>query len=137
MPLSACTRSSSVGSRHRPCYPPPRPQPCCSGRCSPQARSPCARSMDGRASPSRPQRSRLTSPPDRTTLPALEITLSQFPPHPRRHPSSNAKNGLGKPRMLTPDAALEIAKKEIDSYLVAESNKEAFSRVNTRIVDGL
>jgi Dehydratase family len=42
--------------------------------------------MDGRASPSRPQRSRLTSPPDPTTLPALEITLSQFPPHPRRHP---------------------------------------------------
>jgi hypothetical protein len=41
--------------------------------------------MDGRASPSRPQRSRLTSPPDPTTLPALEITLSQFPPHPRRH----------------------------------------------------
>ncbi len=50
---------------------------------------------------------------------------------------SNAKDGLGKPRMLTPDAALEIAKKEIDTYLVAESNKEAFGRVNTRIVDGL
>ena len=45
--------------------------------------------MDGRASPSRPQRSRLTSPPDPTTLPALEITLSQFPPHPRRHLPGN------------------------------------------------
>ena len=33
---------------------------------------------------------------------------------------SNARDGLGKPRMLTPDAALEIAKREIDSYLVAE-----------------
>ena len=37
-------RSSSAGSRLRPCCPAPKPPPCCSGRCSPQGRSPCARS---------------------------------------------------------------------------------------------
>ena len=33
------------------CCPAPKPPPCCSGRCSPQDRSPCARSTDGRPSP--------------------------------------------------------------------------------------
>ena len=50
-PSSGCTRSSSAGSRPRPCCRRPRPPPCCSGRCSPPARSPCARSTDGRRSP--------------------------------------------------------------------------------------
>ena len=51
---SDCTRSSSAGSRPRPSCPAPRPPPCCSGRCSPRGRSPCARSTDGRASPRSP-----------------------------------------------------------------------------------
>jgi putative transposase len=42
------TRSSNAGSRPRQCCPRPRPQPCCSGRCSPLGRSPCAKSTDGR-----------------------------------------------------------------------------------------
>ena len=62
---NACTRSSSGGSRRKPCCPAPKPPPCCSGRCWPQARSPCARSTAGKASPrSHPIRS-LTSPHDR------------------------------------------------------------------------
>ena len=48
---SDCTRSSSARSTLRPCRPAPKPPPGCSGRCSPQDRSPCARSTDGRPSP--------------------------------------------------------------------------------------
>jgi hypothetical protein len=55
---------TSAGSRPRPCCPAPRPRRCCSGPCSPRARSPCARSMAGRASVRRRQAARLTSPPD-------------------------------------------------------------------------
>jgi len=39
----------SDASRPRPCCPRPRPPRCCSGRCSLPDRSPCARSMAGRA----------------------------------------------------------------------------------------
>src|SRR5712691_11637402 len=45
MPLSDCTRSSSEGSRPRPCCHRPIPPPCCSGHCSLPDRSTCARSM--------------------------------------------------------------------------------------------
>ena len=38
------------GSRRKPGCPQRRPRPCCSGRCSPQPRSSCARSMVGRRS---------------------------------------------------------------------------------------
>ena len=62
---SDCTRSSSAGSRLRPCCPAPKPPPCCSGRCSPQDRSPCARSTDGRPSPRNQTIRSLTSPHDR------------------------------------------------------------------------
>ena len=40
---SGSMRSSSVASKRRPCCPRPRRPPCCSGLCSRQARSPCAR----------------------------------------------------------------------------------------------
>ena len=62
---SDCTKSSSAGSRLRPCCPAPKPPPCCSGRCSPQDRSPCARSTDGRPSPRSQTIRSLTSPHDR------------------------------------------------------------------------
>src|SRR3954452_23005025 len=111
-PSSACTRSSSAGSRRRPCCHRPRRRPCCSGRCWHPARSRCARATAGRPWPSPPRRSRLTSPPDPTTLPAPETTLSQFQPHPRRHrrrrgprrrpgrhrdPARDARGGRGEP----------------------------------------
>src|SRR4051794_28651398 len=98
-PSSACTRSSSAGSRRRPCCPRPRRRPCCSGRCWHPARSRCARSTAGRPWPSPPRRSRLTSPPDPTTLPAPETTLSQFQPHPRRHLILK-ESGVGIPNLL-------------------------------------
>ena len=61
---SDCTRSSSAGSRFRPCCPAPTPPPCCSGRCWPQDRSSCARSTDGTPWP-RNRIESLTSPHDR------------------------------------------------------------------------
>lgn len=60
-PSSDCTKSSSGGSRRRPCFALQRPLPCCSGRCSPQDRSPCARLMAGRRSTRSPAISHLTS----------------------------------------------------------------------------
>src|SRR6266567_1470779 len=64
MPLSDCTRSSSEGSRPRPCCRRPIPPPCCSGHCSLPDRSTCARSMAGKRSPPSQSISRLTSPHD-------------------------------------------------------------------------
>ena len=61
-PSSTCTRSSSAGSRPNACCPAPRPPPCCSGRCSPPVRSPCAGSTAGPPWSARPPI--LTSPPD-------------------------------------------------------------------------
>ena len=43
---SDCTRSSSAGSRLGPCYPAPKPPPCCSGRCSPSGQI-TMRKVDG------------------------------------------------------------------------------------------
>ena len=43
------TRSSSAGSKPRRCCRRPRLQRCCSGHCSPQVRSLCAKWTDGRA----------------------------------------------------------------------------------------
>src|SRR5205823_12500091 len=64
MPLSDCTRSSSEGSRPRPCCHRPIPPPCCSGHCSLPDRSTCARSMAGKRSPPSQAISQLTSPHD-------------------------------------------------------------------------
>jgi hypothetical protein len=55
-------RDSSDGSRRRPCCRRPIPRPCCSGRCSPPAKSACVRSMVGKRSPSSPSSSPLTWP---------------------------------------------------------------------------
>ena len=86
MPSSACTRSSSAGSRPRPCCRRPRPPPCCSGRCSHPGRSPCAKSTAGRASASRLPQCRLISSPDASILTEPETPPQQFPHHPRHHP---------------------------------------------------
>src|SRR6266567_3257331 len=64
MPLSDCTRSSSEGSRPRPCCHRPIPPPCCSGHYSLPDRSACARSMAGKRSPPSQSISQLTSPRD-------------------------------------------------------------------------
>src|SRR5208283_1533230 len=60
---------------------------CCSGPCLLPDRSPCARSMDGRASPrSRLNKQRLTSLPDPITLIPPETPSRQFQHNSRRHP---------------------------------------------------
>ena len=85
-----CTRSSSAGSKRRPCSPQQRLPPCCSGRCSPPVRSTCARSMAGRRSPQRPSISQLTSPPD--TITSCRWRL--------RHSNSNTnRDGTRQPRL--------------------------------------
>ena len=67
-PSSGCTRNSSEGSRRRPCCRRPRRPRCCSGPCSRQARSPCARWTDGRPWPPRLSQSpRLTWQSDNRT----------------------------------------------------------------------
>src|SRR5208282_3432384 len=68
MQSSGCTRSSSKGSRRKPCCLPRTPRPCCSGRCLLPVRSTCAKSMVGRPSPQSPSISQLTSPPE--TIPS-------------------------------------------------------------------
>jgi putative transposase len=54
MRSSDCTRSSSEGSRRRPCCRLQTPLPCCSGRYLHPVRSTCARLMVGRRSPQSP-----------------------------------------------------------------------------------
>ena len=49
-PLSVSTRSSSAGSKHRPCCRVPKQCRCSSGRSSLPAKSRCAKSMDGKPS---------------------------------------------------------------------------------------
>src|SRR3954454_14254796 len=85
MRSSACTRSSSGGSRPKPSCPRRKQPPCWSGRCSPRARSPCARSTAGRRSPrSRPIR-RLTSRPEPISSPRWRTRHNQFQHRSRRH----------------------------------------------------
>jgi putative transposase len=61
MPSSACMKSSSGESRRRLCFPLQKPLPCCSGRCSLQDRSPCARLTAGTRSTPSPAIGHLTS----------------------------------------------------------------------------
>jgi mutator family transposase len=63
-----CTRSSSGGSKPRPCCHRQIPRQCCSGRCSHRARSICARSMAGRRSQQNSSISQLTSQPETIPL---------------------------------------------------------------------
>jgi hypothetical protein len=67
-----------IGTRPRRCCPRPRPQPCCSGRCSPLVRSRCAKSTDGRPPPTSSLTSRLTSLPDPVSS-ANRRTRNQIP----------------------------------------------------------
>ena len=61
---SVYTRSSSDGSKRRPCCHRPILLRCCSGRCSPQDRSTCAKLTVGSRLPQTPSINRLTSLPD-------------------------------------------------------------------------
>jgi hypothetical protein len=85
MRSSCCTRSSNEGSRRRLCYRRQIQPQCCSGRCSHQDRSTCARLMVGRRSPQSPSISRLTLQPE--TIPSCyrRSRHTEFQPHSGRH----------------------------------------------------
>src|SRR3954468_2589948 len=85
MRLSACTRSSSGGSRPKPSCPRRKQPPCCSGRCSPRARSPCERSTAGRRSPKSRPTHPLTSRPEPIPSPRRRTRRNQFQHRSRRH----------------------------------------------------
>jgi putative transposase len=82
---SGCTRSSSEGSRRKPCCRRQTRPRCCSGRCSRQVRSTCARSMDGRRSPPSRSISQLTSPLDHVASTPRRLRHSEFQPLFGRH----------------------------------------------------
>jgi TPP-dependent indolepyruvate ferredoxin oxidoreductase alpha subunit len=63
-PSSVCMRSSSAGSRRKPCCHAPRRPLCCSGCCWRPVRSPCEKSMAGKVALKSPLTRPLTSPPD-------------------------------------------------------------------------
>src|SRR5260221_7824370 len=86
MQSNVCTKNLSGGSTPNFSCPPPTPPRCCSGRCSLQDRSTCARWMVGRRSPQNPLISRLTLPPE--TIPSCYRRLrhTKFQPHSGRHP---------------------------------------------------
>ena len=85
MRSSGYTKDSSEGSRRRPCCRPRTPLPCCSGRCSPPARSTCAKSMAGKASPQSPSISQLTSQLDPLPSVVRRFRRAKFQPHHGRH----------------------------------------------------
>jgi hypothetical protein len=68
------------------CAPPRTQSLCCSGRCSLPARLICARSMDGRALPSSPSISQLTSQLDPIPSVVRRLRRSKFQPRHGRHP---------------------------------------------------
>src|SRR6202041_1534332 len=85
MQSSVCTRNSSGGSRRKLFCRRLTPPRCCSGRCSLQDRSTCAKWMVGRPSPRSPSISRLTLPPE--TIPSCyrRTRHTEFQPHSGRH----------------------------------------------------
>src|SRR5271169_856372 len=121
MRLSGCTRSSNEGSRLRPCCRRPTPPPCYFGRCSPPAKSICAKLMDGRRSPRSPSISRLTSQPE--TIPSCyrRSRHTKFQPNPGRHLSAGVKPKMlyGNPRQLTAKGDAEIGLWNISEILEA------------------
>jgi hypothetical protein len=88
MQSSVCTMNSSDGSRRKLFCRRPTPPRCCSGRCSLQGRSTCAKWMVGRPSPQSPSISRLTLPPE--TIPSCyrRTRHTEFQPHSGRHPTA-------------------------------------------------
>src|SRR5450756_494949 len=107
MQSNDCTRSSSEGSRRRPCCRPRTPLPCCSGHCSPLARSTCARSMAGRRSPQSSSISQLTSQPETISSCYRRSRHTEFQPHSGRHQAAPLpRQSRAKWRLLVLDAVL-------------------------------
>jgi len=86
MQSNVCTKSSSGGSRPRPCCHQPKPRRCCSGPSWLPFRSRCARWTAGEASTKGHPIRRLTSPHNLPTSPCWRSRQNQFQHRLRRHP---------------------------------------------------
>jgi hypothetical protein len=84
---SVYTRSSSDGSKPRPCCRRPIRLRCYSGRSSPQDRSTCAKLTVGRRLPQTPSTNRLTSLPDSVLSKCRRSRHAEFQHIKRRHPA--------------------------------------------------
>ena len=103
-------RSSSAGSRRRPCCHRPTPPPCCSRRCSLPAKSTCAKSMAGKRSPSSRSINRSTSPRDHTATKKGGIK--------HRPPLEQRTSGLPNGSFSQPEVCLN-ADRQSDSFHIA------------------
>jgi hypothetical protein len=112
---SGSTRSSSDASRRRSLR--RHRCPCCSGRCLPQVRSTCERSMDGRHWQRSSSISRLTSPPDSVLRNCRRLRHADFQHDHLQYP-------LRRIRRLRADAAGDRRRRDWDDSLpfVAEDH---------------
>src|SRR5713226_8711733 len=91
MRSNVCTRSSSDGSKHRPCCRRLTLRQCCSGHCSPLDRSTCGKLTVGRRLQQSPSISQLTSLPDQVLSKCRRSRHPKFQHKSRRH---QTKTGL-------------------------------------------
>src|SRR5260370_40482155 len=85
MRSNVCTRSSSDGSKRRPCCRRLTLRQCCSGRCSPLDRSTCGKLTVGRRLQQSPSISQLTSLPDQVVSKCRRSRHTKFQHKSRRH----------------------------------------------------
>src|SRR5271165_4614205 len=96
MRSNVCTKSSSDGSKRRPCCRRLTLRQCCSGRCSPLDRSTCGKLTVGRRLQQSPSISQLTSLPDQVLSKCRRSRHPKFQHKSRRHPSlyQSVKNAM-------------------------------------------
>src|SRR5580704_10134830 len=102
MQLNVCTKSSSGGSRPRPCCPQRKLPPCCSGLCWPLVRSRCAKWTAGEASTIRHPIRRLISPHNQVTSSCWRSHQNQFQHKLRRHPTVGSPIGHRGQKLYKP-----------------------------------
>src|SRR5271166_4478621 len=85
MRSNVCTKSSSDGSKRRPCCRRLTLRQCCSGRCSPLDRSTCGKLTVGRRLQQSPSISQLTSLPDQVLSKCRRSRHPKFQHKSRRH----------------------------------------------------
>src|SRR5271166_1991662 len=94
MRSNVCTKSSSDGSKRRPCCRRLTLRQCCSGRCSPLDRSTCGKLTVGRRLQQSPSISQLTSLPDQVLSKCRRSRHPKFQHKSRRHLPGNKKSLL-------------------------------------------
>src|SRR5271168_4065519 len=118
---NVCTKSSSGGSKRKPCCHRQIRRRCCSGRYSPPVRSTCARSMAGRRLQQNLPIRQLTSLPDRVLSKCWRSRHTEFQHNARRHPPRakeplcNCTRVLGRDgRELNPLLVHDMTEAEIE-----------------------